>query len=86
MVARKVGAPTAALTIFATAMLAEAIFAHLTGGVRFQAVGYAITPALVCGAIIAFYLLSITIFGLKIGIGTAVLLVLLGQIASAALI
>lgn len=85
-VGQKVGAPTAAVTIFATAVLAGAIFAQLNGGLRFEAVGYAILPALVGGAIIAFYLLSITILGPKIGIGTAVLLVLLGQIASAALI
>ncbi len=85
-IGQKVGVPTAACAIFATAALAGALFGHFNGGLRFQGVGHALAPALVGGAIIAFYLLSISLLGPRIGIGTAVLLVLLGQIASAAII
>ena len=85
-VGQKVGAPTAAVAIFGTAVLAGAFFAQMNGGLRYEALGTAITPALLGGAIIAFYLLSITMLGPRIGIGTAVLLVILGQVASAAVI
>jgi transporter family-2 protein len=82
-IGQKVGAPTAACAIFATAALAAAVFAQINGGLKIGAAGSVLMPALLGGALIAFYLLSITLLGPRIGIGTAVLLVLVGQIVSA---
>jgi len=85
-VSHRVGAPTAAVGIFLTAALAATLFAHLSGGLRLNMLGSIAIPTVLGGAIIAFYLLSISILGLKVGIGTAVLLVLAGQIASSVVI
>ena len=83
---QKVGAPTAAATLFAAALLSTIAFATLNGGLRFGAFPGVPWRALIGGAIVAFYVLSITILGPGIGVGTAIILVLLGQIVSSAVI
>lgn len=85
-IGQRVGPPTAALAIFTTAAFTSAIFALLNGGLDFKELGDVAKPALLGGGIISFYLLSVSILGPKIGMGTAILLVLGGQIASAAII
>lgn len=85
-IGQKVGAPTAACAIFATAALAAAVFAQMNGGLKIGSAAAVLAPALLAGALIAFYLLSITLLGPRIGIGTAVLLVLVGQVVSAFII
>lgn len=83
---QKVGAPTAAVALFAAAFAIGVGFAMMNGGLRVAELGGSPVTVVIGGAIIAFYLLSITILAPKIGVGTAVLLVLLGQIVSAAVI
>jgi transporter family-2 protein len=85
-VGHTVGAPTAAVGVFVTAAVAATVFAQLSGGLRLDMVGGVVIPTILGGVIIAFYLLSISMLGPRIGIGTAVLLVLAGQIASSVVI
>lgn len=85
-IGQRVGPPTAALAIFTAAAFTSAIFAQLNGGLHIEELGNVAKPALLGGGIISFYLLSVSILGPKIGMGTAILLVLGGQIASAAII
>ena len=72
--------------VSAAAFAIGACFAALNGGLRLSALGGSPVTILIGGSIIAFYLLSITILAPQIGVGTAVFLVLLGQIVSAAAI
>lgn len=78
----QVGAPTAAVAIFTIAAVVGTLFAQFNGGLRFNLIGDVAIPTMTGGAIIAFYLLSISMLGPKIGLGTAILLVIGGQIAS----
>ena len=73
---------TIALLFAAVALLV----AWATGGPQRALLGAAPWPYYFGGLLIAFYLLSITYLGPRLGIGTAVLLVLLGQIVAAAAI
>ena len=83
----KLGSPASAAAImFALALLVALAVAWATGGPQRALLGAAPWPYYLGGLVIAFYLLSITYLGPKLGIGTAVLLVLLGQIAAAATI
>ena len=83
----KLGSPASAAAImFALALLVALAVAWATGGPQRPLLGAAPWPYYLGGLVIAFYLLSITYLGPKLGIGTAVLLVLLGQIAAAATI
>lgn len=83
---QQVGAPTAAVAIFTTAAVVATLFAQFNGGLRFDLIGDVAIPTMIGGAIIAFYLLSISMLGPKIGLGTAILLVIGGQIASSVVI
>lgn len=83
---QKVGAPTASVALFAAALLSTIAFTASNGGPQFGAFDGVPWRALIGGAVIAFYVLSITMLGPKIGVGTAILLVLLGQTVSSAVI
>lgn len=82
----RVGAPAAATSMFVFGGLFAAAITLATGGFSLKAF-QAVPPYLyLAGLAVVFYILSVTMLGPKIGIGTAVLCVLLGQILSAALI
>lgn len=85
-IGQQVGALTAAVAIFTTAAVFGALFAQFKGGLRFDLIGDVAIPTMIGGVIIAFYLLSISMLGPKIGLGTAILLVIGGQIASSVVI
>jgi len=83
----RLGSPaSAAAIIFAGALMASLVVAWATGGPHRAIVGAAPWPLYCGGLLVAFYLLSITYLGPRIGLGTAVLLVLIGQIVAAATI
>ncbi|OQW44326.1 MAG: hypothetical protein A4S12_03650 [Proteobacteria bacterium SG_bin5] len=83
----RLGSPASAAAImFALALAVALAVAWATGGPQRALLGAAPWPYYLGGLLIAFYLLSITYLGPKLGIGTAVLLVLLGQIVAAATI
>ena len=82
----RVGAPAAATSMFLFGGICAAGITLATGGFPMKAF-QSVPPWLyLAGLAVVFYILSITMLGPKIGIGTAVLCVLLGQIISAALI
>jgi transporter family-2 protein len=84
----RIGAPTAAAAVlFAVALLAALVATVLTGA---QA-GFAALPTqpphlFAGGLLVAFYVLAVTWIAPRLGVGNAVFCVLLGQIASAAVI
>ncbi|OQW47012.1 MAG: hypothetical protein A4S16_09300 [Proteobacteria bacterium SG_bin6] len=83
----RLGSPASAAAImFALALAVALLVAWATGGPQRALLGAAPWPYYFGGLLIAFYLLSITYLGPRLGIGTAVLLVLLGQIVAAATI
>jgi bacterial/archaeal transporter family-2 protein len=83
----RLGSPASAAAImFALALAVALLVAWATGGPQRALLGAAPWPYYFGGLLIAFYLLSITYLGPRLGIGTAVLLVLLGQIVAAAAI
>ena len=83
---RHVGAPTAAVVLFTAAIAVALVYAMTQGGLRLGALASAPRGLMWGGALIAFYVISITTLAPLIGVGTAVMLVLAGQIVSAALI
>ena len=85
---QRIGAPFAAgATAFAVAFLVACAVAVLTGQAPALAKLRLAPPHLfAAGALIAFYLLSITWIAPRFGVGNAVFFVLLGQMVSAALI
>ena len=82
----RVGAPAAATSMFVFGGICAAVITLATGGFPMKAFMSAPPWLYLAGLAVVFYILSITMLGPKIGIGTAVLCVLLGQILSAALI
>lgn len=83
---QRLGSPaSAALVLFAVAGV-TALVAVLVFGGRFTSLGAAPKHLFLAGALIAFYVLSITWIAPSFGVGNAVFFVLLGQLVSAALI
>ena len=83
----RIGSPAAASVILFIAALMIALIATAFVGLPELAKVRAAPPYLFfSGAFVAFYVLSITWIGPRLGIGNAVFLVLLGQIVAAAMI
>ena len=83
----KIGSPAAAATVlFAVAFLCCAAVVLITGPAAFARLAQAPRHLLLAGVLIAFYVLAITYIAPTFGVGNAVFFVLLGQLASAALI
>ena len=84
----RIGAPFAAGAIlFTVAMLVTMVVVSLTSGFGPIAQATGAPPHLfLAGALVAFYVLSITFVAPRFGVGNAVFFVLLGQLISAAAI
>lgn len=83
----RLGSPAAAATVLFLVALATASAAFaLTGAQGMGRVAAAPKHLLLAGALIAFYVLSITYIAPHFGVGNAVFFVLLGQLISAAAI
>jgi transporter family-2 protein len=80
------GSPTAATAALFVVGLVVAVGALLVTGIPARPAQWPAPQYWLGGLLVVFYALSITFAGPRIGIGTAVFLVLLGQIASAAAI
>ncbi|WP_093119573.1 DMT family transporter [Salinihabitans flavidus] len=85
---QRMGAPVAAgLILFVVAFCVTGIVLLLTGGVPHLAKAAGAPKHLfLAGALVAFYVLSITFVAPHFGVGNAVFFVLLGQLVSAAAI
>ncbi|MEM1302448.1 MAG: DMT family transporter [Pseudomonadota bacterium] len=84
---KHLGAPmVAGVVLFAVALTTAATVALVTGPSAIAKVATAPKHLLIAGALIAFYVLSITAIAPKFGVGNAVFFVLLGQLISAAAI
>ena len=84
---RFIGAPAAAtLVLFGVALLCTLAVTLVTGPRAVLAVAGAPKHLLLGGALVAFYVLSITWIAPHFGIGNAIFFVLLGQMISAAVI
>lgn len=82
----RIGAPAAAACLFAVALGCALVALVVTGGGG-RSGPAAVPPHLFGGGLlVAFYVLSITTLAPRIGVATAVLFVLLGQLVSAAAI
>ncbi|MGD1882874.1 MAG: DMT family transporter [Paracoccaceae bacterium] len=83
----RIGSPAAAATVlFVVAFLVSAATLVLAGSSAFSKLADAPKHLLLAGALIAFYVLSITYIAPHFGVGNAVFFVLLGQLISAATI
>lgn len=83
----RIGSPAAAATVlFSVAFLTCAVVMLLTGPQALAKVASAPRHLLLAGALIAFYVLSITFVAPTFGVGNAVFFVLLGQLISTAII
>lgn len=83
----RIGAPAAAATVlFVVAFATSLVVALLTAPQGFAQMASAPKHLFLAGALIAFYVLSITFIAPHFGVGNAVFFVLLGQLFSAALI
>lgn len=83
----RIGSPAAAATVlFTVALLASVAALLITGPGAIKAAPLAPKHLFTGGLFVAFYVLSVTWIAPKFGIGNAVFFVLLGQLASAALI
>jgi transporter family-2 protein len=84
---RHVGSPAAAATVlFVVAFVTALVVAVTTGPHSWARFASAPKHLFLAGALIAFYVLSITFIAPHFGIGNAVFFVLLGQLISAAAI
>ncbi|PSL22044.1 DMT family transporter [Shimia abyssi] len=85
---QRIGAPFAASVIlFTVAFFCAVVVASLTGQLpRVTAAASAPKHLFLAGALVAFYVLSITWVAPRFGVGNAVFFVLLGQLISAAAI
>ena len=84
---RHIGAPaTAACVLFLVAFCAALLVSVMTGFRGWQALSTAPKHLFLAGLLVAFYVLSITFIAPRFGIGNAIFFVLIGQVASAALI
>ena len=77
--------PFAALTLFAVAVSVTAIGVAVTGaGIpALPALGHAPWWSFIGGLIVAFYVFSITFLAPRLGVGSAIALVVTGQVAAA---
>ena len=82
----RIGAPASTMLLLLLAAGVAGIVTLLTGGVSLRAIQAAPPWLYLGGLAVVFYILSITWLGPKIGIGTAILCVLFGQLLSSALI
>jgi len=83
----RIGSPAAAGAIlFTVALIATAAVVLVTGPAPLKLAPSAPKPLFLAGLLVAFYVLSITWIAPKFGVGNAVFFVLLGQLASAAVI
>ncbi|MBM2577726.1 DMT family transporter [Jannaschia sp. Os4] len=80
------GAPASAAVILFAVALASSLLVAAATGLDLRAAAGAPPHLFLAGALIAFYVLSITWIAPRFGIGNAVFFVLMGQLASAALI
>ncbi len=84
---RTIGAPAAAATVlFVVAFLSCLVVALVTGPHQWGKLTTAPRHLFLAGALIAFYVLTITYIAPHFGLGNAVFFVLLGQLLSAAAI
>ncbi|WP_299879880.1 DMT family transporter [uncultured Sulfitobacter sp.] len=84
---RTIGAPAAAATVlFVVAFLSCLVVALVTGPHQWGKLATAPRHLFLAGALIAFYVLTITYIAPHFGLGNAVFFVLLGQLLSAAAI
>ena len=84
---RLIGSPiVAAAILFTVAGIVTLTLALATGLTPLKSAAQAPTHLFFAGALIAFYVLSITFIAPKFGVGNAVFFVLLGQLVSAAAI
>ena len=82
-----IGSPAAAAAIlFVVALLVTSVAAIVTGPAAILQAGSAPPHLFLGGALVAFYVLSITYIAPHFGVGNAVFFVLLGQLISAAAI
>lgn len=84
--ARIANPQAAALILFSVGILIAAIAVTMTNLPSLSTLGAVPWPYFLGGLFVAFYVLSITWAAPRIGVGNAVLLVLFGQLASAAII
>ena len=83
----RIGSFAAAATVlFVVAFLCSAVVSLATGLEAFHRIASAPKHLLLAGALIAFYVLTITFVAPRFGVGNAVFFVLLGQLVSAAAI
>ncbi|MEO9572733.1 MAG: DMT family transporter [Tateyamaria sp.] len=83
----RLGNPAAAATVlFTVALVTAGVVFAFTGGHGLSKVAEAPKHLFLAGALIAFYVLSITFIAPHFGIGNAVFFVLIGQLISAAAI
>lgn len=83
----RIGSPAAAATVlFVVAFAVSLIVALITGPQGFTRLAGAPKHLFLAGALIAFYVLTITFIAPQFGVGNAVFFVLLGQLISAAAI
>ena len=83
----RIGSPaSASVVLFAVAFLCAALVALIQGPSALAKVASAPKHLLLAGALIAFYVLTITAIAPRFGVGNAVFFVLLGQLISAAAI
>ncbi|WP_299848016.1 DMT family transporter [uncultured Roseovarius sp.] len=80
------GPASAAIATFAMALLCAVVTAVAQGDQPVRAVAAAPWYMVLPGVIVAYYMLSITTLGPVIGLGTAVILVVLGQVLSAVIL
>lgn len=82
----RIGPPAAAAILFAVGFICAMIMVVVTGGTDWSKLST--TPLFLFGGglLVAFYILSITTLAPRMGVATAVLFVLLGQLVTAALI
>lgn len=82
----RLGSVTGAAAVLFCVALAAALAAFSLGGGSLRGLGTAPRHLLLGGLLVAFYVLSVTAIAPRFGVGNAVFFVLLGQLASAAVI
>lgn len=82
----RIGSPAAAAILFSIGLVCALLVVAATGGIEAAKIFTAPPVLFLGGAFVAFYVLSITMLGPRMGIAPAILFVLIGQLISAALI
>lgn len=80
----RIGSPAAAAILFSVGLVCALLAVAATGGIETAKVFTAPPLLFLGGAFVAFYVLSITMLGPRMGIAPAILFVLIGQLISAA--